>query len=330
MKMRQSIIRDLSKEKEEETKLMLLSSAMDAAVDSIIILDLKGCVIELNDSAMRMLGIREKSEVIGEYWSKKVADPNTIGFLETQYKQLIQDGYVSDVTTRVRRHDGSTIPIEVTAAIIKDPTGNPRAIITVSRDVTEKQHLAESLRKRDRLLHAMTSSIFEMFDSDDPRLSLDNMIQTLGESADVSRCYVCAIDRSGDGPIRASIVSAWTREGTRPSSDEMRSTVYVSEGFERWNKTLSMGGIVHGPVATFPGPERRRLAEMSTRSILVAPVMLQGEWIGIMGLDDCAEDKLWSQQEINILRVTAKIASHLLERSSAVPPHLLVAGHPVE
>jgi PAS domain S-box-containing protein len=279
---------------------------------------------------MRMLGHRDKSEVIGEEWSKKIAGEGQKDVLKERYDELLVKGSISAVTTRVRKHDGSSFPIEVSAALIKDASGISRGIITVSRDVSDREFLSESIRKRDRIMHAISSSIYTLFDSDDPGYCMVKMLELIGEAADVSRSYIWTISRSGDGEITASLVDGWTREGIYPRIEDLRKKPLDIEGFDRWIGTLSSEGIIHGPVSTFPDPERRKLDALSIRSILVVPIIHRNAWIGIMGLDDCGSDKVWSQQEIGVLRIGAKIASHILTRGSAIPPHPLVAGHPIE
>ena len=46
---------------------------------------------------------------------------------------------------------------------------------------------------------------------------------------------------------------------------------------------------------------------LSTVSI---PVWVQGEWWGLLGLDDCTEPRRWSNEEISLLRITAHLISN--------------------
>jgi PAS domain S-box-containing protein len=330
MKMRQSIVRDLTKEKEEQTKILLLSSAMDAAADSIIILDLKGSVIELNDSAMRMLGHRDKREVLGEYWSKKVANPEDAGILKERFTEFLNTGYMNSFTTRVRRQDGNTFPIEVSAAMIKDNSGNPKAIITVSRDISEKAMINELIKKRDRLMHALSSSVIALLESDDPGYGINRMLELIGEATGVSRCYISLLNVGEDGVRSVSVEYGWNQVGIYPSIPDLLHKRMDVKLFRRLLIEITQIGIIQGPNERFTHEEREWLSRMNIRTLLVVPIMIDSELIGVLGFDNCIDETTWSPQEVSILQIGARIAAHFISKESTVPSHPLVAGDPVE
>ncbi|MDC7232868.1 MAG: diguanylate cyclase [Spirochaetales bacterium] len=59
--------------------------------------------------------------------------------------------------------------------------------------------------------------------------------------------------------------------------------------------------------------------DQGVQSTVSIPVMVQGEWWGLLGLDDCSSPHQWSDEEIALLRMTAHLISNavLLNRLSS-------------
>ena len=49
--------------------------------------------------------------------------------------------------------------------------------------------------------------------------------------------------------------------------------------------------------------------DQGVQSTLSIPVMVQGEWWGLLGLDNCSRPYLWSDEEIGLVRMTAHLIS---------------------
>ena len=56
---------------------------------------------------------------------------------------------------------------------------------------------------------------------------------------------------------------------------------------------------------------------MGVRSLVVAPVMVDSEWWGFIGFDECGRDRDWSAAEIDSL----KAAADTLTRGDMSPAH---------
>ena len=78
---------------------------------------------------------------------------------------------------RSRRIDGTIFPNEIHSDIIRDQDGNPREIVTVFRDITERENILEQIKENEKLFR----SIFE--DISDPLFMLDEN----GKILDINR-----------------------------------------------------------------------------------------------------------------------------------------------
>src|SRR2546425_354391 len=61
-----AIVRDITERKRAEEALLRLSSAVRIATDSIVITDLEGRIVEVNDATLKMYGTADKEDLLGK------------------------------------------------------------------------------------------------------------------------------------------------------------------------------------------------------------------------------------------------------------------------
>ena len=137
---------EITERKRMEKELTRLSSAVKASVDSIVIIDIEGKIVDVNEATLKMYGADDKGDLIGrdslnllvpEYRERGLAGIETV--LETGYD--MSRGYES-ITK-----DGRRIPVELSAAVMKDEGGKPVGIVIIGRDITEHKRAEEELRQ---------------------------------------------------------------------------------------------------------------------------------------------------------------------------------------
>ncbi|MHC4664980.1 MAG: PAS domain S-box protein [Planctomycetota bacterium] len=64
-------------------------------------------------------------------------------------------GEAASVELSLITRDGRSIPTEYTASLIRDDKGNPKYIIAIGRDITERRRAAEALRESEEKYHAI-------------------------------------------------------------------------------------------------------------------------------------------------------------------------------
>ena len=144
------------------------NALLDAAVDAIILIDVRGCITRFNPAAERMFGYRE-DEVVGHNVSMLMPEPyrsqhdGYIGrYAATGERRIIGIGR----EVAAQRKDGSTFPIDLSvgefdAAAV--PAGQRRragdaqdehGYVGIIRDLTERRaQMAEAEGLRSRLAH---------------------------------------------------------------------------------------------------------------------------------------------------------------------------------
>ncbi len=145
------------------------------------------------------------------------------------------------------------------------------------------------------------------------------VLAELGAVTDVSRIYVFQNHRGPEGELLGSQRFEWVAAGVQPQIDnpELQSLPYQAAGFGRWEEVFAGGQVVRGHVGNLPNGERDLLAAQGILSVLVCPIFAGTEWWGFIGFDACAEQRDWTDPEVDALRAAAGIlgASIARERS---------------
>ncbi len=63
-----------------------------------------------------------------------------------------------------------------------------------------------------------------------------------------------------------------------------------------------------------PPDFKRVLSMQAVDSVLLVPLMREGEWIGLVGFDECGQERDWREEETAILRALARLVAVALER----------------
>ena len=167
-----SLIRDITDQKNREAALhdseMLYRSILNASPDNITITDMQAHILVSSPMARRMLGYDPTSD---RYASGPITDyllPEDRPRAEANLRHLVAEGRSGPNEYRALRKDGSTIDVEVNAALILGAHQLPTKMVFVVRDVTERkrsdQHIRHLMRqleaeKRTAQLNANTDSL---------------------------------------------------------------------------------------------------------------------------------------------------------------------------
>lgn len=118
------------------------ASLLDKARDAIIVRSLDGAVLYWNKGAERLYGWRA-DELLGQQILGILYGPGTA--LNEAFAAVQDDGeWYGELTQRCR--DGSEIAVEERWTLVRDANGNPKAIFTISTDISERKKSDAKIR----------------------------------------------------------------------------------------------------------------------------------------------------------------------------------------
>jgi HD-GYP domain-containing protein (c-di-GMP phosphodiesterase class II) len=192
----------------------------------------------------------------------------------------------------------------------------PGAMAVIFQDIRARQEMEMSLTRRDAILSAVAFAAEKFLDSGDWKMKIQAVLSRLGTATGASRFYLCENKMTPKGATQANRLYEWT-ENSSDCKPWLINFNYEAQKFSRWVKILSRGEAIFGLVRDFPEPEKTLLSTHKIRSIAVAPIHVHRQWWGIIGFDDCEEERILSSAEIDALKTAANTIGAAIQRTAA-------------
>lgn len=129
--------------RQSEEKLRLMFESLS---EGIVVIDLNAKILQLNEAKLRMHGYSNKAELIGRSALDFAAERDRVRAWNNLMK-VLQEGYRGSVEYNFLTKDGREFPAEVSAAVLKDTSGQPIGFINISQDITERKQAEEEIKK---------------------------------------------------------------------------------------------------------------------------------------------------------------------------------------
>jgi len=158
----------ITERKRAEEGLVRLSSAVKMSTDSIVIGNLDGKIIDVNEATLKMYGTDDKRDLIGKSSFELIA-PEELEKALAGAKEVLEKGYVTSREYHIITRDGGRVPVEMSVAIMKDADGKPIGSVGISRDITERKKTEEALKEtnmRYKLLFESSEAGINLLDKD--------------------------------------------------------------------------------------------------------------------------------------------------------------------
>ena len=154
-----TIARDITERKRIREKLKAseekLRHTFESIADGVLVVDLEGKVIDANESAARIGGFDSVEGLIGKSGFDFITGEDRDAVIAAMQRSLGDEGVEGRVECRLLTADGEPYDAEISAAMLRDRSGNPTAVITVIRNITERKRMEEEVRKSEERLKAL-------------------------------------------------------------------------------------------------------------------------------------------------------------------------------
>jgi PAS domain S-box-containing protein len=166
-----AITRDITERKRMEEELRLLSDAVKMTSESIVIADLKGKILDINEAGLRMYGLNDRADLVGKDPFDIIVPEDQQKALESMAKILVE-GSLKTVEYHILRKDGRKALIETSVSLIRGGKGEPKSIVAVARDITEHRRMEEALHESEARYRLLAENVKDVIWTADLNLRL--------------------------------------------------------------------------------------------------------------------------------------------------------------
>jgi len=198
-------------------------------------------------------------------------------------------------------------------AIDRDRTRKEREAATQFR-ATELETFNQQLQQRDSLLNSVNAAAQCLVATEDLSVALPNLLQILGKGTRQCRAYILQNSRDEQtDELWFNLTLEWNAPGI-PTKLEAggRFPVPVNTFPNNLTAPLKSGRATQFLARKLDGLDKRDRGQ--ALSLVGVPITVEGEWWGLLGLDDCIEERVWSESEIAVLETAATSIGSALER----------------
>lgn len=179
------------------------------------------------------------------------------------------------------------------------------------------------LARRTGMLDAVAFVAERIVASPDWRSAVPSLLERLGHATDMSRVSLFEVHTGWHGGLVQSCRYDWAEPGLETISNNPKyHNMDLSDdgnpgNLGDWSKRRQRGEVIQATLKETSGYTRQVFLEHRTLSFLSVPIMVQGQWWGVLGFDDCKVERVWSSAEIDVLKTAAAIIASAIERSQA-------------
>lgn len=138
-----------------------LSTTLSSIGDALIATDVEGRVKFMNIVGEKLTGYREK-EALGKDLAAvfRIINEKTRTVMDNPVMKVLRDGRIVGMAnhTVLIARDGREIPIDDSAAPIRDDEGKISGVVMVFRDISERKQALDALRKSEQRYHLLFDS----------------------------------------------------------------------------------------------------------------------------------------------------------------------------
>jgi signal transduction histidine kinase len=328
-----------SAEQEEQERANELEATFEAMADGVIVYDNRGNILRTNAVARSLFALdtrprpkfslrlrRERKpalEILDEHGQPLSDEQSPLSRILNG--EVLTSANAMDVILQIE--DGNEVQLNVTGAPVYNFGGRPIGAICVYRDVTERRRLERRTQDALNALLAMAEALVRVpDDANSVREQPEAEEQTPATVTEVAR-RLADLTCSILGCRRVGIMAL------EPETDLLRPVVFVglsAEQEQQWRTDQQP----YGRLSDSPYPElvsRLRahdvlLLDMTqppfhdqrnpfgVRTVLIAPMFVGDQLVGILSLDYGGVEHEYTEEEIALSGAIAKLAALVIER----------------
>ncbi|MDR2572406.1 MAG: response regulator [Oscillospiraceae bacterium] len=153
-------------------------------------------------------------------------------------------------------------------------------------------------------------------DDEDISIPIKASMELLGCSLDVDRIHLWTREIINDELQYRRTYSWFSEAGKNTVAPDTLSSLHNE--ILNWEDTLLRGECIGGPISKMPKNDQLFLSAMDVKTILIIPVFLDDEYLGLFSVDDCKNEREFTYDEIDTMCSVSLMIASVVNRQALV------------
>ncbi len=293
-------------ERKEAQAYLQLTHVFNSTDDGLCLINTDFVVERINKRLLELSG-KDEHQVVG-HKCYDVFKSEKCHFDECPMHKIVDGGERVENVIRKTLPDGTVRDLVVTATPCRSSDGALLGIVENLRDITRVKAAEQALRYRLNLekILAEISTNFLRLGPEDVDHGIESALESIGRFSAVERAYIFLFR---DNQTFMDNTHEWCAEGVSREKSNLQNI--PTETLPWWMSRLERFDNIHLPqLSDMPSEavdERAVLEAQGIKSVLAVPLVYSGGLIGFLGFDIVSETKIWTDEDIRVLKMAGEI-----------------------
>ena len=283
--------------------------------DGMRLTDENGTIILCNSAYANMVG-KNQCEIEGAPLSIMYSAESSERILNKYLENFNRGTLKTKIETSVELWNKKVIDFEITNSLI-DHLNGKKYLLTIFRDITERKTNELLSSKKDKLLLGISEATKALISTSDDSAGYLEALEVLGRSADVDRVYIYNHKTDVEtGELYFSLNYEWASE---PSLSQLNNNIVKRVSYQRFEPLhlydyLRVGLTIKCVVKNLDEKTQEVFIDQSIKSVILVPIMVDDDYWGFIGFDECQRDRIWTDSEESLLVIMAATLGAVVKR----------------
>jgi PAS domain S-box-containing protein len=274
---------------------------------------------DCNEGAIKMFGLSSKQEYIEKF---PLLSPKYQPDWRLSSEKMIEvinkaavEGY-NRFEWMHQKLNGEQIPCEIT--LVRTRHNNEFVITAYMRDLRESKRMLKEIRQRENLLNTVNRAAEILLSIKDERSfksSLLKSFELIGTCMELDRVQILHNDMINN-ELQCVLMYEWLSPYAESSVENQPIGTILSYNISPEFKQLFLRGEhINASISNLQEKESAFFKSFGVKSIVIIPMFLDNNFWGLFSIDDCRQERTFSDDEIHILTSMGLMITNAIERS---------------
>jgi len=273
---------------------------------------------DCNLGAIKMFGLSSKQEYIENFPKLSPKYQPDWRLSSEKMLEVIKKAYDEGYYRFEWMHqklNGEPLPCEITLVRTQH---NKKSIITAYlRDLRESKQMLREINQRENLLNTVNRAaeiLLSINDEKSFKSSLLKSFDLIGNCMDLD-CVHILRNEIINGELQCILTNQWLSPHASSFENGPVGTTLSYNVSSEWKQLFMRGGYINAPLSTLGETEGAFLRAYGIKSIVIIPMFLDNYFWGLFSVHDCRQDRVFSDDEINMLTSMGLMLSNAVEKN---------------